>query len=146
MEVAIAGFKRVREFWQAKAMSSFKIGDEAFPGLRVQTDAQIENIIKKSLNTIYHAACTCSVGHENDTNAVVDKHAKVIGVKGLRVVDAAAFPILPPGHPQATVCEYYSDLLGRHLILIQMHLLKRSRVISRAIVEVFKSEQSELVE
>lgn len=103
MEVAIAGFKRVREFWQTKAMSAFKIGDEAFPGLKVQTDAQIEDTIKKSLNTIYHAACTCSMGHENDVKAVVDSHAKVIGVKGLRVVDAAAFPLLPPGHPQATV-------------------------------------------
>lgn len=105
MEVAIAGFKRVREFWQTKAMSSFIIGDEAFPGLKVQTDAQIEDIIKKSVNTVYHASSTCSMGHENDRNAVVDNHAKVIGVKGLRVVDAAAFPILPPGHPQATVCE-----------------------------------------
>jgi choline dehydrogenase len=35
--------------------------------------------------------------------AVVDSKARVYGVKGLRVVDASAFPFLPPGHPQATV-------------------------------------------
>jgi choline dehydrogenase-like flavoprotein len=37
---------------------------------------------------------------------VVDTHAKVIGVKGLRVVDASSFALLPPGHPQSMVCEY----------------------------------------
>lgn len=105
IEVAIAGFKRVRAFWQTVSMKSFTIGEEAFPGLDVQTDAQIEDIIRESFNTIYHAACTCAMGRENDTLAVVDSHSKVFGVQGLRVVDASAFPILPPGHPQSTVCK-----------------------------------------
>lgn len=35
--------------------------------------------------------------------AVVDAQARVIGVSGLRVVDASAFALLPPGHPQSTV-------------------------------------------
>ena len=96
----------MRAFWQTKALQSFKLGDEAFPGLQVQTDAQIEDIIRRSLNTIYHAACVCAMGHPDKDNAVVDTHSKVIGVQGLRVVDASAFPILPPGHPQATVCTY----------------------------------------
>lgn len=33
--------------------------------------------------------------------------ARVIGVHGVRVVDASAFPLLPPGHPQASVCRLY---------------------------------------
>lgn len=37
--------------------------------------------------------------------AVVDTHARVYGVTGVRVVDASAFPFLPPGHPQSTVCK-----------------------------------------
>lgn len=106
VEVAVAGFKRMREFWRTQSMRSFTLGDEAFPGVKIQSDAQIEDIIKKSLNTIYHAACTCSMGRLNDRNAVVDNHSKVIGVQGLRVVDASTFPILPPGHPQATVCKH----------------------------------------
>ena len=136
VEVAIAGFKRVRAFWQTNAMRSFTLGDEAFPGLEVQSDAQIEDIIKRSLNTIYHAACTCAMGHSNDTMAVVDKHSRVIGVKGLRVVDASAFPILPPGHPQATVCEYLVTPLPDYLlILLKTHLQKRWHVISRVNVK-----------
>jgi len=39
----------------------------------------------------------------NDSTAVVDTYARVHGVQGLRVVDASAFPFLPPGHPQAMV-------------------------------------------
>ena len=58
MDVAIAGFKRVREFWQSAPMRSFTVGEEAFPGLQVQTDAQIEDLVRRSTNTIYHAACT----------------------------------------------------------------------------------------
>ena len=106
MDVAVAGFKRMREFWRTQSMRSFALGDEAFPGVSVQSDAQIEDIIKKSMNTIYHAACTCSMGRLNDTNAVVDTKSRVIGVQGLRVVDASTFPVLPPGHPQATVCKF----------------------------------------
>lgn len=41
--------------------------------------------------------------------AVVDSRARVIGVNSLRVVDASSFALLPPGHPQSTVCEYYQD-------------------------------------
>ncbi|KAI4252543.1 MAG: hypothetical protein LQ352_004237 [Teloschistes flavicans] len=109
MDVAIAGFKRVRQFWQTEPMRQFTVGDgEAFPGLtEVQTDAQIENIIRRSMNTIYHAACTCKMGMKNDSMAVVDMKGRVFGVEGLRVVDASAFPELPPGHPQATVCELF---------------------------------------
>ena len=45
------------------------------------------------------------MGLANDSMAVVDSRARVFGVSGLRVVDASAFPFLPPGHPQATVCK-----------------------------------------
>ena len=40
--------------------------------------------------------------------AVVDTRARVFGTKNLRVVDSSAFPLLPPGHPQSTVCESWS--------------------------------------
>ncbi|KAH8195274.1 hypothetical protein TruAng_010569 [Truncatella angustata] len=103
VEVALAGFKRARQFWESKAMSKFKIGSEVYPGNTVQTDDDIRAIIRKSYNTIFHGAVTCRMGKPNDNMAVVDSQAKVIGVQGLRVVDASAFPFLPPGHPQATI-------------------------------------------
>lgn len=45
------------------------------------------------------------MGNSDDASAVVDSKARVFGTRGLRVVDISAFPFLPPGHPQATVCE-----------------------------------------
>lgn len=46
------------------------------------------------------------MGKSDDPNAVLDSHARVSGVKGLRVADSSAAPLLGPGHPMATVCMY----------------------------------------
>lgn len=113
--VAIAAYKRIRATFQSKAMTPVIIGPEYFPGAKVQTDEEILSIIKKTVMTIYHAACTCKMGVQNDTMAVVDNRARVFGVTGLRVVDASAFPILPPGHPQSTVCMSCFSPRGRML-------------------------------
>jgi choline dehydrogenase len=108
VEVAVAGYKRAREFFHTAAVRPFLLdGQEAFPGPSVSsTDAELEQIIKETFLTIFHAACTCSMGRPDDPMAVVDSQARVYGVSGLRVVDASAFPILPPGHPMGTVCKF----------------------------------------
>ncbi|KAK7932504.1 hypothetical protein PG985_003216 [Apiospora marii] len=103
IELTLAGFKRARQFWQSDPLAKFRIGDEAYPGLATKSDDEIRAAIRKSYNTIFHGSSTCRMGQANDPNAVVDSEAKVIGVQGLRVVDASAFPFLPPGHPQSTV-------------------------------------------
>ena len=41
-----------------------------------------------------------------DPKAVVDNKGRVLGVEGLRVVDASIFPFLPHAQPSATVCEF----------------------------------------
>ena len=46
-----------------------------------------------------------AMGGANSSNAVVDSKGRVYGVQALRIVDSSTFPLLPPGHPQATVCE-----------------------------------------
>lgn len=104
-EMAVAGYKRARQMFNTTAMKPLLIGSEYFPGAAVQTDEEILSIIKKTLSTVYHASSTCAMGRLDDPKAVVDSKAKVIGVTGLRVVDASAFPFLPPGHPMATVCK-----------------------------------------
>ncbi|KGO69935.1 Glucose-methanol-choline oxidoreductase [Penicillium italicum] len=105
VEVAVAGYKRAREFFHTAAVRPFLLdGQEAFPGPSVSsTDAELEQIIKQTFLTIFHASCTCSMGRADGPMAVVDSKARVYGVSGLRVVDASAFPILPPGHPMGTV-------------------------------------------
>ena len=113
-EMAIAAFKRQREIWSK--MSNLTIGEEAFPGTKVQSDADILAWIQKALAPIWHPAATCKMGKASDSMAVIDTSAKVFGVKGLRVVDASSFPFLPPGHPQATIYalaeKMADDILG----------------------------------
>lgn len=127
-KVAVAAYKRIRAAFQSNAMAPVIIGLEYFPGPSVQTDADILEIIRNTVMTIYHAACTCKMGLANDSMAVVDSHARVFGVQGLRVVDASAFPILPPGHPQSTVCKFLfrSNRTCRLLILFQICWPRRS--------------------
>ena len=69
----------------------------------------------------WHASCTCRMGRTDDSMAVVDSKARVIGVNGLRVVDASSFALLPPGHPQSTVCE---------LPFLLLSCLTRSRCVA----------------
>ncbi len=111
--VAIASFKRTRDIWESEAMRKVTIGEEYFPGKAlVSTDDEIWKFIQTSFSTIYHAACTCKMGRAGDPNTVVDTKARVVGVEGLRVVDASALPLLPPGHPMATICEVFPFPLG----------------------------------
>ncbi|KGO65316.1 Glucose-methanol-choline oxidoreductase [Penicillium italicum] len=102
-EVAIAMFKRIRQAFQSEAMEPVVIGEEYNPGPHVQSNDQILEFIKDNVMTLWHPSCTCKMGTSDDDMAVVDSQARVYGVDGLRVVDASAFPFLPPGHPQSTV-------------------------------------------
>jgi len=101
--VAIESFKRCRTVFNTSAIQPALNGPEVIPGAAVQTDAQILEFIQSTAFTIYHAACSCKMGNETDSMAVLDSKARVRGVNGLRVVDASAFPILLPGHPVATI-------------------------------------------
>ena len=103
MEVLVAGFKRVRQIFNTDAVAPGLIGEEVYPGRNVTNDDQIEAVIRQSADTVFHPAGTARMGREEDEDAVLDSKARVIGVNGLRVVDASSFPVLPPGHPQGTV-------------------------------------------
>lgn len=105
IEVAVQAFKRLRVLWST--IMNETIGVEYYPTANVTTDAEIEANIRDQFSTIYHAAGTCKMGKSSDPMAVVDSHARVFGVKGLRVVDASAFPFLPPGHPQRYVARIF---------------------------------------
>ncbi|EFQ27331.1 GMC oxidoreductase [Colletotrichum graminicola] len=102
--VAIATFKRMRQAFASNSMRPVLADNkEYFPGPGIETDEQILQNIRNTVMTVWHASCTCRMGKKDNPMAVVDKDAKVIGVDGLRVVDASSFALLPPGHPQSTV-------------------------------------------
>lgn len=66
---------------------------EVWPGPNV-SDAQLAGWIRKEAWG-HHACCTAAIGAADDPIAVLDSDFRVIGVDGLRVVDASAFPKIP---------------------------------------------------
>lgn len=82
IELAIAMFKRLRQAWTTSALrANLTIGPEYYPGLNVQTDKEIEQLIRSTATPLSHATATCKMGKEDDRLAVVDSHGKVYGVK-----------------------------------------------------------------
>ncbi|KAK2057591.1 alcohol oxidase [Colletotrichum caudatum] len=99
VEQAYAAFMRMREI----ASYASIVEEEVFPGPALTGKDAIVEWLRNNMSYIFHASCTCKMGRDDDPAAVVDSRARVRGVTGLRVVDASAFPSLPPGHPMSTV-------------------------------------------
>lgn len=76
------------------------------------TDDEIRQHIRKSCETLYHPMGTAKMG--NGPDAVVDDQLRVIGIDGLRVIDASIFPTALAAHPCAAViavAEKAADLI-----------------------------------
>ncbi|KAK3901807.1 hypothetical protein C8A05DRAFT_34503 [Staphylotrichum tortipilum] len=102
-EMAVAAFRRCREIVATETMREVIDGPELLPGEKYQTDEEILGYIAETSDAYYAGVGTCAMGKREDPNAVVDSHARVIGVEGLRVVDASAFPFAIDGQPMGTV-------------------------------------------
>ncbi len=55
-------------------------------------DSRLDNHLVATVGDAQHATSTCRMGDPNDHNSVVDPACRVLGVQGLRVVDASIFP------------------------------------------------------
>jgi 4-pyridoxate dehydrogenase len=84
-----------RELAHQKPMDEFRM-HEFLPGAKMQSDAEIDGHIRRTLRTVSHPACTCPMG--TGPEAVLDPELRVRGVQQLRVVDASAMPDLISGH------------------------------------------------
>ena len=110
------GVKIARRVAAQPALARYNSGEHE-PGGSVSTDAEIDAWIAASGETIYHPVGTCRMGAAGDPMAVVDDELRVMGLKGLRVVDASVMPTLIGGNtnaPTIMIAEKASDLiLGR---------------------------------
>lgn len=55
----------------------------------------IRKYVRQCTQAVYHVCGTCRMGSASDPEAVVDPSGCVLGVGGLRVVDASVFPSVP---------------------------------------------------
>lgn len=58
----------------------------------IDDDAALTAVLREQIATTYHPAGTAPMGRIDDDRAVVDAHARVHGIAGLRVVDASIMP------------------------------------------------------
>jgi choline dehydrogenase len=113
------GVKIARKVVSQPAFAQYQpkeYGDSA----KAQTDAEIDAWIKQNAETIYHPVGTCKMGAATDPMAVVDGDLKVIGLEGLRVIDASVMPTLVSGNtnaPTIMIAERASDLLRGKALL-----------------------------
>ena len=71
-------------------------------------DASIIAHIERNSTTLYHPVATCAMG------SVVDAELRVLGMEGLRVVDASVMPTLVRGNtnaPTIMIAERAADLI-----------------------------------
>ena len=77
-------------------------------------DDAMETFARTAAVGVWHASCSCRMGADNDPMAVTNNAGRVRGVRGLRVVDASVFPIVPSANtnfPTLMVAEKISDMI-----------------------------------
>ncbi len=113
-QVAVAALKWGRRIAAQPALAKW-IENELLPGPDFQSDEMLLGFARMAGSTIYHPVGTCQMG--SGPNAVVDPQLRVIGVEGLRVVDASVMPRLVSGNtnaPTIMIAEKAADMiLGR---------------------------------
>jgi choline dehydrogenase len=89
----LAGMVKAVKFVRSMNHGNFEIAREVAPGPEVGDDGIAKWIRDNAWG--HHASCSCRIGRADDPNAVVDGRFRVIGTKGLRIVDASVFPRIP---------------------------------------------------
>ncbi len=111
LKIMIEAARTSREILAQAPFAAYR-GDEVFPGVAVQSDADFVEFIRRKAETIYHPVGTCRMG--SDSDAVVDSELRVRGIDGLRVVDASVMPTLIGGNtnaPTIMIAERAAQLL-----------------------------------
>ena len=112
--VAVHALRLTRRIAEGAALAPYA-PDEYKPGAAFQTDAELMEAAGAIGTTIFHPVGTCRMGRIGEADTVVDSHLRVIGVDGLRVVDASVMPTITSGNtnsPTVMIAERAARLIG----------------------------------
>ena len=113
--VAVNALRLTRQIVSSSALERFH-PEEIKPGSQFQSDEELTVAAGDIGTTIFHPVGTCKMGRRDDPVAVVDSELRVIGVDGLRVVDASIMPTITSGNtnsPALMIAERGAELV-RH--------------------------------
>jgi choline dehydrogenase-like flavoprotein len=97
--VAADSIRITRKIVAQPALARYK-PEEYLPGMQARDDdeAALEHAAGDIGTTIFHPVGTARMGREDDARAVVDARLRVIGIDGLRVIDASVMPSITSGN------------------------------------------------
>jgi choline dehydrogenase len=111
--VAANSLRFTRKIAAAPALARHR-PEEIMPGIAFQSESELVAAAGNIGTTIFHPVGTCKMGRAQDSTAVVDSSLRVIGVDGLRVVDASVMPTITSGNtnsPTLMIAERASALI-----------------------------------
>jgi choline dehydrogenase len=113
-KTAAAALTLTRQIVAAPALAKFA-PEEYKPGIQYSTEDELAEAAGLIGTTIFHPVGTCKMGRVGDPSAVVDSQLRVIGVRGLRVIDASVMPNITSGNtnsPTLMIAEKAAELLA----------------------------------
>ncbi|MGW0884732.1 GMC family oxidoreductase [Streptomyces sp. NPDC002671] len=102
----VSGVRTALEIVAAKPLADFATSGFSVPAS--DSEADILAWARRTGMTLFHPTSSCAIG------TVVDPELRVLGVAGLRVVDASVFPTVPRGNtnaPTLMAAEKAADLI-----------------------------------
>ncbi len=94
---AVRGLRLTRRIAEQAARAPFK-PMEHLPGPDYQTDDELAFAAGNLGTTIFHPVGTCKMDKVTDPSAVTDSRLRVLGLTGLRVVNASVMPTITSGN------------------------------------------------
>jgi choline dehydrogenase len=113
-KTAAAALALTREIVAAPALARYA-PEEFKPGIHYRTEDELAEAAGLIGTTIFHPVGTCKMGRSDDPMAVVDSELRVIGVAGLRVVDASVMPNITSGNtnsPTLMIAEKAAEMIA----------------------------------
>lgn len=111
--VAADALRLTRTIAAAPALKKFA-PQEYKPGVQFQSQEELAQAASQIGTTIFHPVGTCRMGLASETSSVVDSQLCVIGVAGLRVVDASIMPYITSGNtnsPTVMIAEKAAQMI-----------------------------------
>ena len=115
-QVAADAIRVTRDLMRQPALAPFA-PEEILPGPKVSDE--LDSLARAAGDigtTIFHPVGTAKMGLVDDPQAVVDPHLRVIGVDGLRVIDASIMPTITSGNtntPTIMIAERGAEFILR---------------------------------
>lgn len=114
-QVAADSLRVVRDIVEQAPLAQYR-PEEVKPGAWLQSDEELQQAAGDIGTTIFHPVGTTAMGRADDPMAVVDSRLRVLGVSGLRVVDAGVMPTIVSGNtnsPTLMIAEKAAGWIGK---------------------------------